>query len=391
MDMGGDSGGDSNQGGDSGDGEDSNDDDSSDGMPKDAPQTTGALTAGGDSDNDDDDDNESGGRDNDEDNNNDNEPTSEDAPVTTDTVTTQKKECPKGQEVALFSTSCVPSKEPSPAEQSGLWSDSPGGTALHNYDLVSSKKNPDGSTTGIFQHKNPDGYDDIERIEKTVFRDGTIKVIEDEGGGLTTETTTFRDGTKKVIMGDTNGSTRTTTTKEGSIEVTIKDKDNNLLSTSISSKGSSVEVKYSGGKPSSVVRYAGGHLLEEKNIAPDDSFTKTTSYEPGSRQPTKIVTDYREPPRKVTETFDGNTRKVIDYNPQDGWTTTKSTEQRTGSTTTEITKTNPDGSISTKNPDDNTITTNNKDGTWFMTFPASQDGSVKTYHSDGRTTIEKPK
>jgi hypothetical protein len=108
-DMGGDSsGGDNNQGGDSGDGEDNNDDDSSDGMPKDAPQTTGALTAGGDSDNDDDDDNESGGRDNDEENNNDNEPTSEDAPVTTDTVTTQKKECPKGQEVALFSTSCEP-------------------------------------------------------------------------------------------------------------------------------------------------------------------------------------------------------------------------------------------------------------------------------------------
>jgi hypothetical protein len=108
-DMGGDSSGvDSSQGGDSGgDGEDSNDDDSSDGMPKDAPQTTGALTAGGDSDNDDDD-NDSAGGDNDEDNNNDNEPTSEDAPVTTDTVTTQKKECPKGQEVTLFSTSCEP-------------------------------------------------------------------------------------------------------------------------------------------------------------------------------------------------------------------------------------------------------------------------------------------
>jgi hypothetical protein len=108
MDMEGDSGGDSNQGGDSGDGEDSNDDDSSDGMPKDAPQTTGALTAGGDSDNDDDDDNESGGRDNDEDNNNDNEPTSKDAPETTETATTKKLECPKGQEVTLFSTSCEP-------------------------------------------------------------------------------------------------------------------------------------------------------------------------------------------------------------------------------------------------------------------------------------------
>jgi hypothetical protein len=105
-DMGGDnSGGDSSQGGDSGDGEDSNDDDSSNGMPKDAPQTTGALTAGGDSDKDDD---SEGNRDND--NDNDNDPTSKDAPLTTDTVTTKKKECSEGQEYTLFS-GCIAAAE----------------------------------------------------------------------------------------------------------------------------------------------------------------------------------------------------------------------------------------------------------------------------------------
>jgi hypothetical protein len=136
--------------------------------------------------------------------------------------------------------------------------------------------------------------------------------------------------------------------------------------------------------------------VEKTHHAPDDSYTQTLSYNPGHKEidnptPAKIVTIYREPPRQVTETVDSNVRKVSDHNLQDGWTTTKSTDQRTGITTTEITKTNPDGSISTKNPDDNTITTKNKDGTWFMTFPPSQDGSVKTYHSDGRTTIEKGK
>jgi hypothetical protein len=59
--------------------------------------------------------------------------------------------------------------------------------------------------------------------------------------------------------------------------------------------------------------------VERKEIAPDDSFTKTLSYRPGSTQPAKIVTDYREPPRKVTEIFDGNVRKVSDHNLQDGW------------------------------------------------------------------------
>jgi hypothetical protein len=102
MDMGGDSGGDSNQGGDNNQGGDSRDD-----MPKDAPQTTGALTAGGDSDNDDDDDNDSGGN---QDDDNDNEPTPKDAPVTTDTATTKNKECPEGQEYTLFS-GCVEAAE----------------------------------------------------------------------------------------------------------------------------------------------------------------------------------------------------------------------------------------------------------------------------------------
>jgi hypothetical protein len=353
MDSGG-SGGNSNQGGDSGDGDgdgDNRGDDSSD-----APLTTDSLTAGGDSDDD-----SEGVEDND--NNNDNEPTSKDAPVTTDTLTAKKIECPKGQEVSLFSTLCARSKEPS------LDFDAIIGIDPDKYGLVASKNNPDGSTTTIFQNKDPTP-DKVVRIEKTAFREGTTKVIYVDKYGGTTE--------------------RRTNSK-GNIEEIEKDKDNNLLRTySCCPKGVAIDSKYSGGKPYQVSKYHGDEK-EITKIAPDDSFTQTSFYEPGVYQPTKIVTDYRDPPgRKVTETFDGNVRTVIDYNPQDGWTTSKSTDQRTGSTTTEITKNNPNGSISTKNPD-NTITTKNKDGSWFIAFPSSQDGSVKTYHSDGRTTIDKPR
>jgi hypothetical protein len=84
-----DMGGDSNQDGDSGDGDKENKGDDSPDMPKDAPIATDALTAGGDSDNDDDNDDNSGdNRDNDDDNNNDKDPTIEDAPATTDAITT---------------------------------------------------------------------------------------------------------------------------------------------------------------------------------------------------------------------------------------------------------------------------------------------------------------
>jgi hypothetical protein len=92
-----DSGG--NGGEDSGDGGGSNNNDDSTDMPKDAPLTADALTAGG-SDNDDDDDG------NEDDNNN--RPTTEDAPRTADTVTTNKPECQKGQEYYLFSSGCQP-------------------------------------------------------------------------------------------------------------------------------------------------------------------------------------------------------------------------------------------------------------------------------------------
>jgi hypothetical protein len=87
-----------------GDDDDDDNDDGSNDMPNDAPVTTGTLTAGGDLDNDDDDDDDSG-RDNDDNNN---EPTSKDAPVSTDALAAKKIECPKGQEVSLFSTSCTP-------------------------------------------------------------------------------------------------------------------------------------------------------------------------------------------------------------------------------------------------------------------------------------------
>jgi hypothetical protein len=105
MDMG---EGDSGDAGDSGDGDTNNNgDDSSDGMTQDAPLTTGALTAGGDSDNDDNNDDDSeGNSNNNNDNNDDSEPKIEDAPATTDALTARK--CPNGQEVTLFSASCKP-------------------------------------------------------------------------------------------------------------------------------------------------------------------------------------------------------------------------------------------------------------------------------------------
>jgi hypothetical protein len=243
-------------------------------------------------------------------------------------------------------------------------------------------------------------YRALQRItEKAVSDDGTEKTIEKDKDNKIqsiTEKTVSNDGTinaiRKVMDKDNNIiQTEKTISKDGTGRAIVTDKDNKIHQTFTFSKEGIIQVDYSDGKPSHVTHRVGGNLMEEKKIAPDDSFTKTLSYEPGSDRPTKVVTDYRDPPRQVTETFDNNIRTVSDYNPQDGWTTTKSTDQRTGSTTTEITKTNPDGSISTKNPDDNTITTRNADGTWFMTFPPSQDGSVKTYHSDGRTTIEKPK
>jgi YD repeat-containing protein len=83
--------------------------------PEDAPATTDALTAGGgsnDDDDDDDNDDDSGGsRDDDEsedDTDNDSEPIPKDAPATTDALTAKKIECPPGQEVTLFSTTCGP-------------------------------------------------------------------------------------------------------------------------------------------------------------------------------------------------------------------------------------------------------------------------------------------
>ena len=99
-------GGDNNQGGSSGNGDGNGDDDN--GSNGDAPLTTGALTAGGDSDNDEDDDESSGGNRDSDNDNDDDEPASKNAPQTADTVTANKPDCPKGQEYYLFSASCKP-------------------------------------------------------------------------------------------------------------------------------------------------------------------------------------------------------------------------------------------------------------------------------------------
>jgi hypothetical protein len=91
--------------------------------PEDAPLTTDTLTSGGDSDNDNDDDDENdddsgGSRDNndddddndeDKDSDKDDEPTSTDISQTTDIITANGPDvCPVGQEYYLFSMSCAP-------------------------------------------------------------------------------------------------------------------------------------------------------------------------------------------------------------------------------------------------------------------------------------------
>ena len=131
--------------------------------PEDAPATKDALTAGGGSDNDDDDDKdnvhdsgESG--DDGNDNDKDNEPRSEDALVTTDSLTAKKIECPPGQEYYLFSTSC---------ESAGAGSDSTQGstraaTACPPASSTPTSYNmPDqlSITNAIWEFNNNDGYD----------------------------------------------------------------------------------------------------------------------------------------------------------------------------------------------------------------------------------------
>jgi hypothetical protein len=149
-------------GGGNGDNQDNSGDEEDNDMPdsKEAPATTGALTAGRDSDDDDDNDNDSGGnRDNDNENNNDNEPTSEDAPVNTDTTTTNKNECPKGQEVTLFSKLCrpLPNRPTTTYElpQSVLPYKGNEVELIESYDIRGAKvTSPEGTKLGFFTFKD---------------------------------------------------------------------------------------------------------------------------------------------------------------------------------------------------------------------------------------------
>jgi hypothetical protein len=220
---GGDSGGGDNQGGDSGDGDkDNKGDDSSDGMPKDAPLTSGALTAGGDSDNDDDNDDSEGDEDND--NDNDNEPTSKDSPQTADTITANKPECPAGQEYYLFSASCKPVgagnsatsaanvcptsySNPEESDQSSVW-------GMKNEQLMKINR-------GVFYYTVDDKG--IQQEELSLFHQmqgmqlgktydlssysGTecnINQVRNEDGSITA-TITYPNSVKQVIRTDTTG------------------------------------------------------------------------------------------------------------------------------------------------------------------------------------------
>jgi hypothetical protein len=157
-------------------GGDSGGDDSSNDMPKDAPQTNDAPTTGGKSDNDDDNDDDSGGNqddDNNNDNDNDNKPTSKDSDA--GTTTAKKLECPKGQEVPLFSKFC----QPNPNRPTTMYELSP----------------------GVLPYKG----NEVELIISYDFR--SAKVTSLEGTKPHVGLFTFRDGTiiEVTIESDSNG------------------------------------------------------------------------------------------------------------------------------------------------------------------------------------------
>jgi hypothetical protein len=95
-------------------GSDGDDEDQGDDDQEDAPVTQDTINEGGESDDDanDDDDDES------DNNDNDNDPISKDSPTTSKSPRTEI-ECPKGQEVRLFSASCQPSQPDTECEGQG--------------------------------------------------------------------------------------------------------------------------------------------------------------------------------------------------------------------------------------------------------------------------------
>ena len=239
--------GDSNQGGDSGDG-DGNNDKSSDSMPKGAPLTTGALTAGRNSDNDDGDDDS--GRDNGDDD--DNEPASKDAPVTTDALTAKKIECPKGQEVSLFSTSCKPAGTDQDAPASKTI-DVPGGgkitytyhpngkIASETFDLPGGSKwsntwNPDGKKTAETS-TDPNGRKTTYTNEPytiTIEVPGYSKITTVYGPQGKSETMTFSGGKGQIIAYTDYTGEKTHTTyydSDGHWHITFPEKPDGTIKT----------------------------------------------------------------------------------------------------------------------------------------------------------------
>jgi hypothetical protein len=108
--------------------------------------------------------------------------------------------------------------------------------------------------------------------------------------------------------------------------------------------------------------------------------TKITFYrDPITGRPSSDnwVTETKATDGKVTTVYRNNDRSfnVVTKNPD-------------GTNSTVIEK--PDGTTIIKATDSRGITkTTNPDGTWYLTYPRSPDGSMKIYYSDGRTVIKK--
>ena len=143
--------------------------------------------------------------------------------------------------------------------------------------------------------------------------------------------------------------------------------------------------EYSGQPPSAQLYGNGTYIMVPLEKKPDGYYgkqedgTKITFYR-------DTVSDKPSTGNWVTETkaIDG---KVITVYRNNDRSFNISTRNPDGTNSTAIEKS--DGSGVMKDSRGITKTTNS-DGTWFITYPKSPDGSTKIYYSDGRTVIQKP-
>lgn len=297
--------------------------------PEDAPATTDALTAGGGSDNDDDeddnDDNSGGSQDDDNDNDkdkdNDNgkndEPIPKDAPATSDALTAKKLECPPGQEVTLFSTTCEPAGGGSDSTQGTTSAATvcPTSPTPTSYDVSRGLsvmnavwgitdnhqiKTEERDTQETLLHRivtperpgvteenpallalctrQPVEVTDPDGTATTYDPDGTVTVKKPDG----TETTHNPDRTKNIKKLDANGVAT----------VDRYDADNKLTSSDIIDPDSGRKVKETKYIPGTGARtsettfnLANGRPLQTTEYSPMGTRTSETTFNPGNGKP----------------------------------------------------------------------------------------------------------